>query len=269
MNTYIKFEDTYGMADIFTKIRYDSFLNEDCKKYQDCIVRRRLSSPSVLELNNRDIGIICKNKATRIVVVFDMDNTDGLKDKIIDIHKVIEYHNKSEQKLREKGIESIIEYVPITYAAESISICQFIDKFEAEYVMDTYNTTKLHKEILKKLMIKRGINVNSIKKTRNFIDKIEQLNGLKSLSGLNTVCTRFITNLDALSFEKCIEYLNTLYNIFYNHYNPSAIEDNYNKIDTELGMKNSYKKFCLRCNNKCISDLKKDSIEQQESNRKK
>lgn len=260
MNTYIKFEDTYGIADIFTKIRYNSFIDDMYGEYKDCAILRGLSTPKVLELKGRDISIIDRNNITRIIVVFDMDSTYGIKDKIIDINKIIEYHNKSIQKLKENNIKAAIEYVPITYAAESISICQYIDKFEAEYVIDAYDTTKLHKDILKKILLKRNISANNVKKTRNFLDKNRQINGLKSLNGLNKVCYNFINNLDALSIEKCIQYINTLYNIFYKHCSLKDIEENYNKVDMELGSTNSYKNFCVRCNNKYISESNKDRI---------
>lgn len=171
MSLLIRFEDVYGMCDIFSGIRHLPFLNkEDRGKItnvaDNLYIQHGLSSPKCLILKERNISLFQRLGITSILFVFDVDNGAGRN------HDVLSYDNL--KKLVDdlcsiseaSGIK--LYFLPVIYCAETVLLYNYIDtecigSLFAEDLVSTHDINKFYKYLI---AILEGF--KSTRKVKNF-----------------------------------------------------------------------------------------------------
>ena len=145
MKSLIRFEDTYGMTDVFMgrwKLPFldISRISERMIKIDDNLyVDFGLGSGWPL-IGDDEAYSIMELGIERIIFVYDMDNESGIKKEILSHHALKNYidnHRKIFENLR-YNVELV--YIPVVYAAETILLYQDIPESSGINIMQLVNT---------------------------------------------------------------------------------------------------------------------------------
>ncbi|MGN0375750.1 MAG: hypothetical protein ACI4EN_09660 [Butyrivibrio sp.] len=175
MKSLIRFEDTYGLADIFCARRNIPYID---------ISKVHLRMIEIDENTFIDFGLgagwgiittdeiysIIERGIERIVFVYDMDNESGDKTKIISNTALANKLNNIKELFRKNGFEIDICCIPVVYAAETIMLHQYISE-SGEYITGLVNLidTNIFHLCLLSYFANTG-NLKAAKKVRDFLD---------------------------------------------------------------------------------------------------
>lgn len=177
MSILLRFEDKYGISDLFQKCRYDHFITNtseagiipDLVKLKDgLILSCNLGINGVIKFDNTDVDFIDENNVTDIVFIFDLDNIKGDKSKLIEIEDIKEYLEYAHKILEENNVHVNLHFVPVTYAAETLCLYLFmVRELDPVKIVNNKNTNKVHSALLTGILRK-----SHIKKIKNLREEL-------------------------------------------------------------------------------------------------
>jgi len=186
LKSLIRFEDTYGLTDIF------------CARNDIDYIDISLISQKLIELKPGlfiDFGLgagwgkfstdeayaIMERGIERIIFVYDMDNLDGDKEFILQKEQLTQKINDIENIFNGIGYNVEICFIPVVYAAETLMLYQYLDDkygIRITNVVSSVNTNYLHLCLLSYLI--KEVNVKHAKRVRNFLDITKLIEAFKS-----------------------------------------------------------------------------------------
>lgn len=191
MKSLIRFEDTYGLCDIYCKIKGIPYENiENAGKILSITDKQFIEfglGARCFKLNNDEIDTIIFYDIHELYIVYDLDNEKGNKTKILSEERIIKSYNKIKEEIEKikAGYELNIMYIPVTWAAETILLYQYIINGDAEddeedaieNHISTVDTNNLHLYLIGYFSNSRGL--KSAKQVRSYLDINKLLNHLK------------------------------------------------------------------------------------------
>ena len=190
LKSLIRFEDTYGLADIFCARRKIPYINIKRKEERMIQITSDLFMDFGLgqgwgSMSNDEAYSIMERGIERIILVYDMDNLEGDKTKLITQECLKSRIDNINSKFKDIGYSAEICLIPIVYAAETIMLYQFLRENEDDeekifYLVSPTNTNMLHLCLLAYMI--GANNYKEAKKVRNFIDINELVNGFKDMA---------------------------------------------------------------------------------------
>lgn len=186
MKSLIRFEDTYGLCDIYCKIKGIPYENiENAGKILSITDEQFIEfglGARCFKLNNDEIDTIILYDIHELYIVYDLDNEKGNKTKILSEERIIKSYNKIKEEIEKikAGYELNIMYIPVTWAAETILLYQYIitGDTDIENIISTVDTNNLHLYLIGYFSNSRGL--KSAKQVRNYLDITKLLNQLKA-----------------------------------------------------------------------------------------
>lgn len=220
MKYLIRFEDKYGMFDLFCMLNKFDFPNtEGLSKLSESIhAQNGLSINRVFIMNNKVKKYINKHKIDKVVFVFDLDNPAGDKTKLMTLEQFDKSVFNTIKELDELGVE--YGFIPVSYSAETIGLYSFIDSgtIIPEYVVHKDNTNALHLYMLALLSHR------SLDKSKQFRDYINTNNLVTSIyrllsrTDVNKIIKgnilRHFSNISYMSLGETREYIKQQYDDF-------------------------------------------------------
>lgn len=170
MKRLIRFEDTYGMADIVCLAHNLGLINYEQSgrgltgikqihntNNQDIFIECGLSFPDVFTPNINLVSSIKTYDIDELVIVYDMDSLDGKG--IISSLDLDIYFKKFTAELNRQGLSNLkVKLVPVVWAAETIALYILLNDYEnieknekiveATEIVHKLNTAKLHGKII-------------------------------------------------------------------------------------------------------------------------
>ena len=189
MKSLIKFEDTYGMTDIFCKCRGIKYFNPNDrgdihKISNDTFITFGLGIIDCLKLRHEDINTIASEGITDLVIVIDTDNISGDKTKTLQVTDFRLLAGKLSNKLKSAGFNTInIRFMIIAYSAETILLNQYIassdihtEEYIHKYNINSNRNTNLLQLVLLAALSKQ-FDTQEAKKVRKYldIDKLKEI----------------------------------------------------------------------------------------------
>lgn len=201
MSLLIRFEDMYGMYDIFSGIKHLPFLanNPKVTKVSDTLfIQHGLSSPECLSLRVGNIVEFKKLEVTAVFFVFDIDNDCGRRYDIWSYDNLKRLIDKLSIMSEDSGIK--FYFLPVVYCAETILLYNYIDNecigsLFAEDLVSTHDINKLYL-----LLIAMLEGVRSTRKVKNFREYAD-------IDSLIEVLRRVVTFEGYLPNRKCFNWL--------------------------------------------------------------
>lgn len=171
MSLLIRFEDTYGMCDIFLSSRHLPFLSHAdrgkiIRIMDNVYIQYGLSSPNCMILQERELISFRKLGVTSVLFVFDIDNGEGRNYDVWSYNSLKELVDGLSNSLNSNGIK--FYFLPTIYCAETVLLYNYIDSdcigtLFAEDLVSTHDINKFYKYLIAML---EGI--RSTKKGKNF-----------------------------------------------------------------------------------------------------
>ena len=211
MKSLIRFEDTYGLTDIF------------CARNDLDYIDISLISEKLIEMTPDlfvDFGLgsgwgsfsadeayaIMEIGIERIIFVYDMDNLDGDKAFIIQKAQLTQKIDDIERIFKGIGYNVEICFIPVVYAAETLMLYQYLDEkygIRISHIVSSVNTNYVHLCLLAYLI--KEVNIKRAKRVRNFleIDKLVEAFENKYHKDINNMIKSWI--IDGCNVEE--EYL--------------------------------------------------------------
>ena len=198
MITLYRFEDTYGMFDVFCKLLgvaptgHSRSLIELCS---NIYVEFGLRSPSVLYLNKKRVEDYRNLGIDRIVFVFDADNENGDKTDIMSLN----YLDKQIKNLQGVCVGFDLEFVLCVYAAETLILYQTLhgSDFNLDSLVSPYDTNKFQN-----ILLAYQYDIRSLKSLKTAILEYIDVNLL--LGECNRLKSNaWVLNNDVLSWLSC------------------------------------------------------------------
>ena len=174
MRLLIRFEDRYGMADIFcaaNKINYFDNTVVREKVSDNLFVDTGLGNVRVLMLSDRDIEEIINLNIDSILFVFDTDNEKGLKNKVLSKEQITKKILDLQDRFNKKNYKINLHFFLTVYSAETIALYQYLSEnpsLDIESYVSKYDTCALHISIL--TLLNNLDRVRKVKKFRNFLN---------------------------------------------------------------------------------------------------
>lgn len=161
MRLLIRFEDTYGMYSIFSKIRNLRLDNPTARDYlrvgDDLYVQYGLSCTKSLDINLPTAFDIAERGIDKIIIIFDLDNENGDKSKLMSKEYITRAVINSERSFISLGYTIDIRFMPVVYSAETIALYQYLtDKgkyLDVESLVHVVNTNEFQLLLLNLLNI--------------------------------------------------------------------------------------------------------------------
>lgn len=219
----IRFEDTYGIADLYCFSACENFFDiKDAKKLisinDTTSIIFGLSNAGCLCIKRKELYIIEKFKPEYVITVMDLDkdNNDGTG--ILPLKTAKINLSETERKIKEISPNSKLRYIPTIYASETIMLYQYLKKpdkdFCIEEIVHCNNTWLFHSVII--AIFAHLEKLSDAKKVRNYleIDKLlkEFQNTLKHYHTENKEIIRFILDRTYTGIE-LIQFLEKIKNI--------------------------------------------------------
>lgn len=184
MKSLIRFEDTYGLCDIYYKINDIPYENiENAGKIISITDEQFIEfglGARCFKLSNDEIDTIISNDIHELYIVYDLDNEKGNKTKILSEERINKSYNKIKEEIEKikVGYELSIKYIPVTWAAETILLYQYLPTGDTdiENIISTVDTNNLHLYLIGYFSHSRGL--KSAKQVRNYLDITNLLNQL-------------------------------------------------------------------------------------------
>lgn len=181
MKSLIRFEDTYGMADIFCSangIVHNFEQNKFYKVNDNLFIEVGKGITNCIGVTDAYLqDLICEG-VDRILFIFDVDNEEGDKNKLLSLNYIRIKTQKVKQKFIREGYNIKLEFLPVVYSAETIMLYQFIQdsnpETDVEGIVHKTNTNDFQLLLLAKIL---GLeNTDKAKHFSNYLD----FNKLKS-----------------------------------------------------------------------------------------
>lgn len=125
MNIYIRFEDTYGVADVFKICRgLDLDMGTEPHRVSENLhIRTGVTVYSIFKLQeSTDIEYIRDNNIDVVLNVHDLDNVSGSLDELLTFEQVRDDIEDTELDLRHRGLNVVVKFVPVIYLAETLAL---------------------------------------------------------------------------------------------------------------------------------------------------
>ena len=174
MRLLIRFEDRYGMADIFCAVNKTNYFDNTVvreKVSDNLFVDTGLGNVRVLMLSDRDIEEIISLNIDSILFVFDTDNEKGIKNKVLSKEQITKKILDLQTRFDKRNYKINLNFFLTVYSAETIALYQYISEnpsLDIEYYVSKYDTCALHISIL--TLLNNFDRVRKAKKFRNFLD---------------------------------------------------------------------------------------------------
>lgn len=142
MKSLIRFEDRYGMADIFCKMHkldYISTLNTLIKVSNDLYIETG-SGFNIFHFDEAFKFELMFRGIERVIFVFDLDNESGIKTEIMSKNYVNRKIYELVNVFKSLGYAILFEFIPTVYSAETILLYQHISK----NCLDTFIESLVH-----------------------------------------------------------------------------------------------------------------------------
>lgn len=203
MSLLIRFEDTYGMCDIFSSSRHLPFLsNTDRGKIihimDNVYIQYGLSSPNCIILQERELVSFRKLGVTSVLFVFDIDNGEGRNYDVWSYDSLKGLVDNLNNPLNGNDIK--FYFLPTIYCAETVLLYNYIDSecigsLFAEDLVSTHDINKFYKYLIAML---EGI--RSTKKVKVFREYAD-------IDSLIKVLGKVVTFEGYLPNRKCFNWL--------------------------------------------------------------
>lgn len=132
MKYLIRFEDTYGLCDIFCAVRGINYLElNKCASIQmidsNTYINFGLGIQSCLSFNKSEVAEISRLKIDQILVVLDVDDLSGNKNQLLQDYDFEFQFNRTKKKFVSAGCGNVqIKFILAAYAAETLELYQYI-----------------------------------------------------------------------------------------------------------------------------------------------
>lgn len=202
LKSLIRFEDTYGLADIFCARRKIPYL--DISKISERLIE--IDNDTFIDfglgsgwgrISTDEAYSILERGIERIILVYDMDHLNGDKTKILEVQTLEKRIKDMKQLFKQLGYNIEILYIPVVYAAETLMLHQFYELFNGLQIIELVN---LHNTWNMQLCILAycigEVELRNAKQCRNFLDIEKLLNRIKDIKedDLNKNCKKWIVN---------------------------------------------------------------------------
>lgn len=195
MKYLVRFEDTYGVSDIF------------CSKYKgayfDISERRTLqyvtdnlsiifgiSNTDCLNIKGAELSIIHDTQPEYVIIVLDLDKENNDGSGIISEETLRTNLFKTEEKIRKVAPTSKVLYIPVVYSCETVMLYQYLVRYNKLFCVETLvhkvNTWQFHAIML--AILAHCEKVRDVKSVRNYLD-------------LHRLITSFETTIDGCPTE--------------------------------------------------------------------
>lgn len=198
MKLLIRFEDTYGMTDIFKathNLTQDINSNALTRITDNLYLTAGMGIHNCMQLDKDYIDSLEKEGITKILFVFDVDNPSGDKFKVLSKEDILQQLTITQKYLNNLHYQVEFVFMPVVYSAETIMLYQFISdsnpETDVESLVHNRNTNKFQLSLLARLL---GVDkLNKAKKVRNYLD-ISKLKSKirKNLEYRNTINKRLL-----------------------------------------------------------------------------
>ncbi len=216
MNTLMRFEDTYGVKQLF-ELCADLRNPEQVEGYQyyrqhKLYLHGSLCNPGVFNLGKRDILKFKRLNITKVYIVYDMDSPKG-GNNIIDTAFFKEKSSCLVNDCIEAGIEVL--FIPTVYAAESIglySIYCFGNDIPVYDLWNSDNVSKLHMKLLTsvyEITDRQVKHFGFIADISEFKSKLEKALHFDKFN--KTVLKMLLSEAHGLGYSDAIEHLEELH----------------------------------------------------------
>lgn len=169
MKCLIRFEDKYGMYDIYCMLNgLIPYKDEGVHVVNESLVLQNgLSIYGIFNVDRKLKKVLKDNGIEKIVFIFDVDNISGDKSRLITSGQLQRKIQEVREKLREYNLELI--FLPVVYAAETIALYAYTktDYVLPEKVVLPENTNEFQLSILAYLS-KRSL--RDAKKFREYLN---------------------------------------------------------------------------------------------------
>lgn len=203
MKYLIRFEDTYGLCDIFCAVRGIHYLELDkCASIQmldsNTYINFGLGIQSCISFNKSEVAEISRLKIDQILVALDVDDLSGNKHQLLQDYDFEFQFNRTKKKLASAGCGNVkIKFILAAYAAETLELYQYIvpslfGDGKMERLVHSIDTNELHLIILSSLC--GGVFDKDAKKTRNFLDIDKLKRNVAGVDCVNTEIMRWIAS---------------------------------------------------------------------------
>lgn len=223
----MRFEDTYGMADVFSAVMgipYFSIaeIKKLIKVNDDIFMIFGLSNTDCLSVKRGELNIIDQYKPENIITIMDLDkeNNDGTGILSYDTVKI--NLRESERKMKMMSPNSKISYIPTVYASETIMLYQYLMRTENDFCIEEIvhpkNTWIFHAVII--AIMANLEKLSDVKKVRNYLTIDRLLNAFQdtlddfrteNIELMNFMLDREYNGNDLDSFLRRIEELDSLF----------------------------------------------------------
>lgn len=139
----------------------------------------------------------------RIVLVFDLDSDNKKKSQFIPVDKIRAKISEVELALRVSGLDIVVEYLPVVYAAETILLYQYLSELKhiPEICVNIEDTLILQTSMLRVL---NGLsNERAVKRCPEYVDTSVVLQNIrKAWCTFNTHLFRVLQNPEIVGLDK-------------------------------------------------------------------
>lgn len=201
MSLLIRFEDTYGMYDLFSIIRHMPFLENDnrvVKVSDDLYIQHGASSPGCLYFKGRSLDKIKEMGVDTILFVFDIDNECGKSYDIWSYYDLKKLTDKLIILSRDSGVK--FYFLPVVYCAETVLLYNYVDSecvgsLFVEDLVSTHDINNFYKYLI--AMLEGFKSTRKVKVFREYVD----------VDSLIKVLRRVVTFEGYLPNRKCFNWL--------------------------------------------------------------
>lgn len=201
MSLLIRFEDTYGMYDIFSSIRHMPFLENDnrvVKVSDDLCIQHGSSSPGCFYFKGVSLDRIIELGVTTILFVFDIDSECGRKNDIWSYNNLKSLTDNLNILSKNSGIK--FYFLPTIYCAETVLLYNYIDSesIGSLFAEDLVNTRDINKFYMLLIAMLEGFrSTRKVKVFREYVD----------VDSLVEVLKKVLTFEGYLPNRKCFNWL--------------------------------------------------------------
>ena len=160
MNIYIRFEDRYGIFDLFQYCKKlpDVDALQGYKVTDNLIIRNGVTILSSFSLNEVDYDIIEANNIDLILNVHDLDSLDGKDNEILQYASLETRVFKSKKELEERGFNVELRYLPVIFAAETVMLYIIYNTLlDPTTLVHKDNTKRLHYLLVDRELVRKQL----------------------------------------------------------------------------------------------------------------
>lgn len=218
MKVYIRFEDTYGMADFYSILKQVD-LPENASSVSQVggklWIRRSLGIRGIFNIQRKELQLIESEQIDIVICVVDLDNYEGDKAALLSATSVQKYFKVLNDEIQ-KVKECKVVFVPVTYAAETLMLYVLYNCIlNPIEVVSKENTNKLHYLLVRKKLIQlhnqgllstKKIDPKKVRLMLHGFDVVQKLQQELDKARGNEECLRWLLDSDVVAIEICLDY---------------------------------------------------------------